>query len=58
MLIGDPTKYTQNVAQEIILESDRDIETHKIIHSGYTCQEGALTDDKAFSIIDPAQKGK
>lgn len=58
VLIGDPTKYTQNVAQEIILESDRDIETHKIIHSGYTCQEGALTDDKAFSIIDPAQKGK
>lgn len=48
LLIGDPRKVLYNMIQDILLEKDRDIKTHKIIHSGYARGEGALIDDKAF----------
>lgn len=49
MLVGDPKKFLYNMIQDILVESDRDIETHKIIHSGYARGQGALIDDKAFA---------
>lgn len=54
LLIGDPKKYLQNVVSPIMIESDRDLKKHKHIISGYTCQEGTLTDDKAFSLVSEA----
>ena len=54
LLIGDPSKYLQNVVAPIIIESDKDLGTHQVVYSGYTCQEGVLTDDKAFAIVSEA----
>ena len=54
LLIGDPKKYLQNVVAPIMIESDRDLKNHKQIISGYTCQEGTLTDDKAFALVAAA----
>lgn len=54
LLIGDPKKYLQNVVAPIIIENDKDLDTHKVTYSGYTCQEGTLTDDKAFALVSEA----
>ena len=51
LLIGDPKKYMQNVVVPIIIENDKDLDNHKVVFSGYTCQEGTLTDDKAFALV-------
>lgn len=54
LLIGDPSKYLQNVVAPVVIESDKDLKLHKYIYSGYTCQEGVLTDDKAFAVVSEA----
>jgi HK97 family phage major capsid protein len=54
LLIGDPKKYLQNVVAPVIIENAKDLDNHKVVFSGYTCQEGALTDDKAFALIAEA----
>lgn len=54
LLIGDPKKYLQNVVAPVLIESDKDLKKHKFIYSGYTCQEGTLTDDKAFALVAEA----
>ena len=54
LLIGDPKKYLQNVVAPIIIENAKDLDNHKVTFSGYTCQEGVLTDDKAFSLVTEA----
>ena len=54
LLIGDPQKYLQNVVAPIIIESDKDLDKHQVVYSGYTCQEGVLTDDKAFALVSEA----
>ena len=54
LLIGDPKKYLQNVVAPVVIESDKDLKKHKYIYSGYTCQEGVLTDDKAFAVVAEA----
>lgn len=54
LLIGDPKKYLQNVVAPVIIETDKDLDTHQVVYSGYTCQEGTLTDDKAFSLVAEA----
>jgi HK97 family phage major capsid protein len=54
LLIGDPQKYLQNVVAPVIIESDKDLKKHKYVYSGYTCQEGTLTDDKAFALVAEA----
>ena len=38
----------------MVIESDKDLKKHKYIYSGYTCQEGVLTDDKAFAVVADA----
>lgn len=54
LMIGDPKKYLQNVVAPIIIENGKDLDNHKAVFSGYTCQEGALTDDKAFALVSEA----
>ena len=54
LLIGDPKKYLQNVVAPIMIESAKDLDEHKLVYSGYTCQQGTLTDDKAFSLVAEA----
>ena len=54
LLIGDAKKYIQNVVAPVIIESDRDLDKHVVVYSGYTCQEGVLTDDKAFALVSEA----
>lgn len=57
LLIGDPKKYLQNVVAPVIIETDKDLGTHQVVYSGYTCQEGTLTDDKAFAVVSEAAAG-
>ena len=54
LLIGDPKKYLQNEVVPVLIEPDKDLKKHKYIYSGYTCQEGDLTDDKAFALVAEA----
>ena len=54
LLIGDPKKYLQNVVAPVIIEGDKDLGKHVVVYSGYTCQQGTLTDDKAFAIVSEA----
>ena len=54
LLIGDPKKYLQNVVVPVMIEPDRVVKKSKLVYAGYTCQEGALTDDKAFALVAEA----
>ena len=51
LLIGDPSKFVQNVVVPVMIEHDKVIKKSKHVYSGYTCQQGTLTDDKAFSLV-------
>jgi HK97 family phage major capsid protein len=51
LLIGDPSKYIQNVVSPIIIETGKDLDNHVVTYSGYTCQEGILTDEAAFCYL-------
>ena len=51
ILIGDPKKVVNNVITDILVETDKDIKTHKYIYSGYERSECALVDDVAFAEI-------
>ena len=54
LLIGDPKKYLQNVVAPVMIENAKDLDNHKVVFSGYTCQQGVLTDDKAFALVAEA----
>lgn len=54
LLIGDASKYLQNVVAPVVIESAKDLDNHTIVYSGYTCQEGVLTDDKTFALVSEA----
>ena len=54
LLIGDAKKYLQNVVAPVMIESAKDLDNHTVVYSGYTCQEGVLTDDKAFALVSGA----
>jgi HK97 family phage major capsid protein len=54
LLIGDPSKYLQNVVAPVVIESAKNLENHTVVYSGYTCQEGTLTDDRAFALVSEA----
>lgn len=51
ILVGDPKKVVCNMVQDIMVETDKDIEAHKYVYSGYARGEAALVDDKAFADI-------
>lgn len=57
LLIGDPKKYLQNVVVPVMVEHDRVVKKSKLVYAGYTCQEGTLTDDKAFALVSEAAAG-
>lgn len=57
LLIGDPKKYLQNVVVPVMIEHDKVIKQSKFVYSGYTCQQGTLTDDKAFALVSEAAAG-
>lgn len=48
ILIGDPKRVVNNVIQDILVETDKDIKAHKYIYSGYERNEAALVDDRSF----------
>ncbi len=51
ILIGDSKKVVYNMVHDIMVDTDRDIKTHSIVYSGYARGEGALIDDKAFTLL-------
>ena len=51
VLIGDPKRVVNNIVQDLIVETDKDIKAHKYIYSGYERSECALLDDRAFAEI-------
>lgn len=51
ILIADPKKFVYNMVTDIMVETDKDIKTHKYIYSGYARGEGTLIDDKAAAEI-------
>ena len=57
LLIGDPKKYLQNVVAPVMIETDKVQGKPQLAYCGYTCQEGTLTDDKAFSVVSEAAAG-
>ena len=57
LLIGDPKKYLQNVVVPVMIEHDKIVKQSKHVYSGYTCQQGTLTDDKAFALVSEPAAG-
>lgn len=51
LLIGDPKAVVNNVIQDVLVETDKDIKAHKFIYSGYERSECALVDTVAFAEI-------
>ena len=48
VLLGDPKKVVNNVVQDLMVETDKDIKAHKFIYSGYERSECELIDTRAF----------
>ena len=51
ILVLDPSQFTYNVVQDIMLERDKDIKKHVHTISGFAIAEGTLTNDKAASVV-------
>ena len=51
IFIVDTSKFVLNMVQDIMIEQDRDIKTHKIIISGYARAEGCMRDSGAGAYI-------
>lgn len=51
ILLGDPKRVVNNIVQDLIVETDKDIKKHKYIYSGYERSECALIDDRSFCEI-------
>lgn len=57
LLIGDPKRFTYNMVQDIMIESDRDIKKHVTTYSGYARGEGALIDTESMVVMDGSGDG-
>lgn len=51
ILVLDPSQFTYNVVQDIMLERDKDIKKHVHTIAGFAIAEGTLTNDKAASVV-------
>ena len=51
VFIVDTSKFVLNMVQDIMIENDRDIKTHKIIISGYARAEGCMRDAGAGAYV-------
>lgn len=49
LYIGDASKVTYNVVQDIMVEQDRNIKTHVVTYSGYARMQGTLVIPTAFA---------
>lgn len=52
ILIGDPDQVVGNMVQDIMVESDKNIENHTIVYAGYARFQCALLAPKAFAKLD------
>lgn len=52
ILVGSPKRIVGNMIQDVMVESAKDIEKHKIIYSGYARFQCALAAPKAFAKLD------
>lgn len=50
--IGDPNQVVGNMVQDIMVESDKNIETHVIVYAGYARFQCSLLAPKAFAKLD------
>lgn len=50
--IGDPKQVVGNMVQDIMVESDKNIETHVIVYAGYARFQCSLLAPKAFAKLD------
>ena len=50
IIIGDPTAIIRNVVQGLLIETDRDIKTHKIVTSCYDREESGVIDPEALIV--------
>ena len=55
ILIGDPKRVVNNVIEDVMVETDKDIKAHKFIYSGYARCECALIDDQSFAQLTVKQ---
>lgn len=51
IFVVDTSKFVLNMVQDIMIENDRDIKTHKIIISGYARAEGCMRDAGAGAYV-------
>lgn len=51
ILVLDPSQFTYNVVQDIMLERDKNIKNHTHTIAGLAIAEGTLTNDKAASVV-------
>lgn len=54
LLIGDGSKFTYNMIQDIMIETDKDIKKHVTTYAGYARGQGALIDPLAFCTLTVA----
>lgn len=51
ILAIDPDKYVENIVQDVMVETDKDIKKHVTTYSGFAIAEGALVDPFAGALI-------
>ena len=54
MFVVDSKNFEANMIQPVMIESERDIKTHKIVYSGYARMQGCMRDVKAGAYIAKA----
>ena len=51
ILAIDPDKYVENIVQDVMVETDKDVKRHVTTYSGFAIAEGALVDPFAGALI-------
>ena len=54
LIIGDASKITRNVVQDIMIETDRDIKKHMTTYSAYEREESVVVDAAALVVLNRA----
>ncbi|MBQ8921049.1 MAG: phage major capsid protein [Oscillospiraceae bacterium] len=52
LIIGDASKITRNVVQDIMIETDRDIKKHMTTYSAYEREESVVVDAAALVVLE------
>lgn len=56
MIIGDASKVTRNVVQDIMIETDRDIKKHMTTYSAYEREESVVVDAAALVVLKQSEE--